>query len=107
MEDLVALAIPKKKLLEKDIEKAVVAYARRKGILVYKFTSPSQRAVPDRMFLLKHGGMFFIEFKRSGGTPTAAQLREHAKLHGQGCTVVVCDDIDHGKNIIDIMSETF
>jgi hypothetical protein len=34
--------------LEKVIEAKVNAYAQSKGFLVYKFTSPARRAVPDR-----------------------------------------------------------
>ena len=49
--------------LEKDIEAKVCLYARDKGMLTYKFTSPARAAVPDRMFIYK-GRVFFIEFKR-------------------------------------------
>ena len=37
-------------MLEKDIEKAVCDYAKSKGVLTYKFSSPNHVGVPDRIF---------------------------------------------------------
>ena len=36
-------------MLEKQIEAKVCEYAKTKGVLVYKFTSPARAAVPDRL----------------------------------------------------------
>jgi hypothetical protein len=84
--------------LEKDIEAAVCKYARERGCLVYKFTSPSQRAVPDRLFVLPYGGMVFLEFKRPGQKPTPLQQRELLKLQDQGVRAAWCDSIQQGKH---------
>lgn len=87
--------------LEKDIEKTVVAYARTLGCLVYKFTSPSQRSVPDRLFIMPGGrGCFFIEFKRLGLKPTPAQELEIAKIRKQGVYVGVAASVDAGKAMV-------
>lgn len=87
--------------LEKDIEKKVCAYARTLGCLVYKFTSPSQRSVPDRLFIMPGGrGCFFIEFKRLGQKPTPAQEVEIAKIQKRGIYVGVADNVDAGKAIV-------
>lgn len=91
-------------MLEKQIEAKVCEYARGKGLLAYKFTSPARAAVPDRMFVLKSGRIFFCEFKRPGEKPTAPQAREHQKLRDHGVTVFVIDGIPEGKNMIDIMT---
>jgi hypothetical protein len=90
-------------VLEKKIEAAVCDYAKSKGLLVYKFTSPSRAAVPDRMFVLPSGHTFFVEFKAEGKKPTPAQEREHARLRGHGVYVAVIDSIDTGKHLIDSM----
>jgi len=50
-------------LLEKDLEKKIVTKAKKLGFLSYKFVSPSQKGVPDRIFISKSGKVFFIEFK--------------------------------------------
>jgi hypothetical protein len=88
-------------MLESKIEAAVCDYAKGKGLLVYKFTSPSRRAVPDRMFILPWGQVFFIEFKATGAKPTVPQEREHAKLRDQNSSVYFVDSIEDGKQVID------
>ena len=70
--------VAKRELLEKDIENAVCNYAKnRYNMKVEKFTSPSRRSVPDRLFTVpcKHPGgfMFFIEFKAPGKEATKTQ----------------------------------
>jgi hypothetical protein len=88
-------------MLEREIEKRVCDYARLKNVLAYKFTSPAHSAVPDRLFIAPDGRIWFCEFKREGGKPTAPQLREHARLTAQGVTVVVIDNVDDGKQMVD------
>lgn len=87
--------------LEKDIEQAVKDYARAKGLLAYKFTSPARAAVPDDLFVTHWGQVFFIEFKRRGQKSTDAQAREHHRLRGHQVAVHVIDNIDTGKLLID------
>ena len=89
-------------MLEKDIEKSVCDYAKFKGIEVYKFVSPGHRSVPDRMFILPEGVVFFIEFKATGKKATPLQAREHDRLRRIGCHVYVVDDIDIGKLTIEL-----
>lgn len=87
--------------LEKDIEGKVVKFAKSLGCLVYKFTSPSQRSVPDRLFIMPGGrGVFLIEFKRRGEKPTPAQEVEIAKIQKRGIYVGVADNVDAGKAIV-------
>jgi len=89
--------------LERDIEKAVVIYSRKLYCLAYKFTSPSRVSVPDRIFITPKGTVFFMELKRRGEVPTKAQAVEIAKLNMQGARVFVCDSVDDGKRVIDMM----
>lgn len=88
-------------MLEAKIEEAVCSYAKNKGFIVYKFTSPSRAAVPDRMFVHPTGHICFIEFKATGKVPTPAQNREHMRLINYNVPVYVVDDIDEGKLVID------
>lgn len=89
-------------MLEKQIEAKVCDYAKECGMAVYKFTSPARAAVPDRMFIYK-GRVFFIEFKREGQKPTAAQEREHHRLRQHQINVFAVDSVDAGKECIDLM----
>ncbi len=87
--------------LEKAIEKAVCDHAKELGYLVYKFTSPARRSVPDRLFIPPGGKpIFFIEFKRFGQKPTPAQACEIAKIRAQGSRVFIVDTKTQGRCLI-------
>jgi len=90
-------------MLEKQIEAKVCDYAKTKNILVYKFTSPARAAVPDRLFIMPNGRMFFCEFKREGQKPTDAQDREHFRLRQHKVNVFVIDNVKDGMLMIDLM----
>ena len=92
-------------MLEKQIEAKVCDYAKERGLLVYKFTSPARAAVPDRMFVLPNGKIFFCEFKRGGQKPTQAQEREHHRLRQHKVVVYVIDDVVAGLRMVDDMIE--
>lgn len=61
-------------MLEKDIEK----YFRRKltdqGCIVFKFVSPGNVGVPDRIVISKTGKVYFVELKRPGGRVRELQI---------------------------------
>lgn len=88
-------------MLEKVIESTVVNYAKNKGWLAYKFTSPASRGVPDRLFMGPFGQFFFIEFKRKGYVPTALQEVVFKEIESRNIKVFVVDDIERGKQLID------
>jgi hypothetical protein len=88
-------------MLEKKIEQIVCDYAKSKGWLVYKFTSPNRAAVPDRLLIAPGGRVIFIEFKAPGKKPTVPQLREQQRLQDQGCAVAAIDNVDAGKRLVD------
>ena len=79
--------------LEKDVEEKWCKVARSHGWKAYKFSSPGNSSVPDRMFI-RDGFVFFIEFKRPGGTATDNQLEEHKELRRKGMLVWVIDYFD-------------
>lgn len=85
---------------ESEIEKKVVDYAKAKGCLVYKFVSPSQRGVPDRIFI-RGGEIFFVEFKAPGKKPTKLQDKIFSKIREELFEVYIIDDVDRGKKLID------
>lgn len=90
-------------MLEKNIEAKVCGYARECGLLAYKFTSPAHSAVPDRLFILPSGRMFFCEFKREKQKPTPAQEREHLRLRQHKVSVYVIDNVNDGLRMVDEM----
>jgi|TARA_R100000656_G_scaffold49921_1_gene40165 hypothetical protein len=84
---------------ESYIEKKVTEYAKRQGWLSYKWVSPSQRFVPDRLYF-KDGDLVIVEFKAPGKKPTKGQAILHKILTGAGFPVYVVDDIENGKLLL-------
>lgn len=85
---------------ESAIEKKVNDYAKRNGWLVYKFVSPAQAGVPDRLYI-KNGKVMFIEFKAEGKKPTKLQEHHIEAIKAQGVAVYVVDSVEAGKGVID------
>ena len=54
-------------MLEKNIEKYLVAQVKAMGGMAYKFTSPAHRGVADRVVCLPDGSTWFVELKAPGG----------------------------------------
>lgn len=85
---------------ESKIESRVSSYAETLGMLSYKFTSPSNRGVPDRIYLYK-GHAMFIEFKRTGRNKLdPLQVAVAERFAKQGFNVRVCNDEDRGKDML-------
>jgi hypothetical protein len=54
-------------MLEKEIEKYFVWTVERAGGRTYKFKSPTQRGVSDRIACLPDGSTWFVELKTKAG----------------------------------------
>lgn len=85
-----------RRVTEKQVERAHVKRVKSMGGLSMKFVSPNRRNVPDRLDLypatFEHREyVIFTECKAPGKKPTAAQLREHARLRKMGFIVDVVD----------------
>jgi hypothetical protein len=78
------------------IERKVSEYAKSQGWLTYKFTSPSNRGVPDRIYL-KEGDCFFIEFKAPDKQPTKLQKKVIKRIEDQDFYVYVIDSVENGR----------
>ena len=60
------------------------------GGVAYKWVSPGNAGVPDRIVALPGGAVHFIELKRESGNPTRMQKAQIARLRALGadCAVV-------------------
>jgi hypothetical protein len=54
-------------MLEKEIESYFDWVVQRSGGRTYKFRSPAQRGVADRIACLSNGATWFVELKKPGG----------------------------------------
>ena len=77
---------------EKEVEQYLVKKVKEIGGKAFKFVSPGNAGVPDRMVCLPGGRIFFVELKAPGGKTTALQDLQIKKLHDLGCEVFVIDN---------------
>lgn len=84
---------------ESKVETTVWKYARSKGFAQYKFVSPMNRGVPDRLFIYQ-GNVFFIEFKAPGKKRTKLQDKIARDIEAQGIRVFEIDNIEDGIKLI-------
>jgi hypothetical protein len=75
--------------LERDIEAYLVKRVKALGGMAYKFVSPSNRGVADRLVVLP-GQIWFVEVKQETGRLTALQalFMEQMKRMGHNAIVV-------------------
>ena len=92
------------KISEAQIEKKVTEHAKKAGWLSYKWVSPSQRWVPDRLYF-KNGQVKMIEVKAPGQFPTKGQAIIHKMLRSEGCTVHVIDTVEKGVALLERSEE--
>ena len=88
---------------ETQIESKIVKKAKELGFLTYKFSSPSNRGVPDRMFISPHGEVFFIEFKSAKGKLTKLQENVIKDIGEYGVGVFIINSVEVGLQILIIM----
>lgn len=76
-------------MLEKDIEKILTKEVRLMGGRAYKWVSPGNTGVPDRIVFLPDGRIIFVELKTDTGKLSSLQKAQIAKLKALGQTVQV------------------
>ncbi len=85
---------------ERSIEAACVRYAKSKGCIVLKLRPPP-RGVPDRLFLLPKGRVWFVEFKRPDGRMTGSQMALYLRLSSERYHIDVCRTVEHFRQALD------
>lgn len=83
-------------MLENKIESACGDWATLDGWSVFKFVSPGNRGVPDRLFL-KNGVTVFVEFKTPGSHLSPLQTSQIRRIRKQGFRVLVIDGLEDFK----------
>lgn len=86
---------------EKTIENKLVKAAKSMGGFALKFTSPGFDGVPDRLVLLPHGKMAFIELKAPGKQLRPLQVRRKRQLEALGFSVYCIDRPEQIGGILD------
>lgn len=94
-------------MLERDIERIVNKHAVDQGFLSFKFTSPNNRGVPDRIFIAPNGQVIFVEFKQKGMFLTKLQHFMFNLFESRGCKIHVVNDVVDGIDLLNKYKETY
>lgn len=78
---------------EKEIEQYLVKKVKELGGRAYKWVSPGNAGVPDRIVFLPGGKVTFVEMKAPGGKPTPLQAAQMKKIASLGQDVQILDSI--------------
>ena len=77
---------------EKEIEEKLVNAVKGIGGLCFKFTSPGNAGVPDRLALLPKEKIAFVEVKAPGENLRPLQEKRKREIENLGFKVFVLDD---------------
>lgn len=87
-------------MAEKDIERFLVNGVKKLGGVAYKFVSPGNAGVPDRLIVMPGGKVYFVELKTDAGYATVLQKRQMDRLLRLGCDVNLVRGLDGIKNLL-------
>ncbi len=79
---------------EKDIEKILTENVKKLGGRAYKWTSPGNAGVPDRIVIFPGRSPVFVELKTDKGTLTNLQKAQIGRLKKLGQQVYVVYGLD-------------
>lgn len=87
-------------MLEKDIEAWLNKQIEKMGGIAYKFVSPGNPGVPDRIYILPDGRVWFVELKQQFGRIANIQKWQRQRLLKMGCNYRLVRGMDDAKALI-------
>ena len=100
---------------ESKLESDLRQYAESKGCVFYKLKGPGDAGKPDRVVTCggrKVAGLYhcwcrtiYVELKAPGEKPRGRQLIEHDRIRRSGGVVLVIDNLEDGRRLIDTMCD--
>lgn len=88
-------------MTEKQIEIRLGKILRSNGYLYYKFVSPGNDGVPDRIVIAPDGRVMFVELKADGGTLSEIQKFQIRKMLNTGTRVRVIRGWDEAQQLVE------
>lgn len=85
---------------EKVIERKLVEAVKSNGGMCIKLLCDNLLGLPDRMVLMPHSKIAFVELKTTGQKPRRIQVFMHNKLRNLGFRVEVIDTVEGVNNFI-------
>jgi hypothetical protein len=90
---------------EREVETYLRDQVKKAGGKAYKFESPGNDGVPDRIVIFPGNRIYFVELKRPGGKPRPLQIKKINELTGFGCKVLVIDDKSWVDGFIELVKQ--
>lgn len=91
-------------MIEKAIEEYLTHQAIRSGALCFKFVSPGNIGVPDRIVIYQ-GAVYFVELKRPDGKLRTAQIHRCSQLRKHGAAVYAINTKEEVDSFITMMKK--
>lgn len=86
---------------ESRIESRLVRMVRDRGGLCYKFVSPGNPGVPDRIIITPAGRTVYVELKTEVGRLAAIQRWQHEEMRKRGADVRTLKGLDQVKAFVE------
>lgn len=86
---------------ESSIESRLVRMVRDRGGLCYKFVSPGNPGVPDRIVITPAGRTVYVELKTEVGRLAAIQKWQHEEMRKRGADVRTLKGLDQVKAFVE------
>ena len=93
-------------MLEKEVEKFLVREVKKIGGVSFKFISPGNAGVPDRIVMLPNGKVVFVELKTDKGKLTKLQEVQIKKISNLGADARVLRGIEGVREFINEIQST-
>ena len=93
-------------MLEKQIEQKLIKTVKSMGGLCLKFVSPGFDGVPDRLVLLPHSKIAFVELKANGRKMRPLQVKRKKQLEELGFLVYCIDNTEQIGGVLDEIQST-
>lgn len=87
-------------MLESEIEAKLTQGIKRLGGRAYKWISPGNNGVPDRIIVLPGGKVLFVELKTESGRLSAPQKKQIKTLSDMGVGVTILYGLDAVKELL-------
>ena len=87
-------------MLESTVERHLREEAKKRKGMALKFVSPGMNGVPDRIVLLPHGVIAFIELKAPGKKMRPLQVRRKRQLEKLGFSVYCVDSLEQIETVL-------
>lgn len=88
-------------MTEKAIESRLVNEVKKRGGVSYKFVSPGNVGVPDRIVILPGGEVWFVELKTETGRLSAMQEYQIKRMINVGARVAVLHGAEDVKRFME------